>query len=74
MFHTNRGLYFDRLEDGSVRVIKREHDDQGRETGEELFAITLDANSWASVIASMSKRGEDSGGFERAKTFHESPI
>ena len=60
MFHAKDGLYFERLPDNQVRIIK---------TDQEMD-ITLDANLWASVIASMSYYGEEDYGFYRALNFH----
>lgn len=61
MFHAKNGLCFDKKEDGSVEVYYE---------GVPNFSITLTANEWASVIATMSHYGEVNYGFYRALGFH----
>ena len=63
IFHTHDGLYFTRFTDGSVGVV---HDPSG-------LVMMLDANTWASVVASMSAKGEDSLTFNAALRFHQQP-
>jgi hypothetical protein len=67
MFHVTNGLFFERLTDGSVRLIKRV---SHQENAPVLFEYTLNPNQWASVIASMSYWGEENEGFYRALKFH----
>ena len=67
MFHVSDGLYFERLDDGSVRVSK-----QDSKNGEVIFTNTMDADSWASVVSSMSKGGEIDNRFYSAREFHQS--
>ncbi len=69
-FHVQDGLYFNRLEDGSVHILKMA---SGHAEDEEiLFELTVDENVWASIISSMSKAGEGDGGFYQALHFHNS--
>lgn len=49
MFHAQDGLYFERQEDGSVKV-RWEGGDLHRET-------VLPESSWASVASTTSRRG-----------------
>ena len=51
MFHINEGLYFERLPDGGVRIIKRNGNDAESPV---IFDHVLDAGEWGSVVASMS--------------------
>jgi hypothetical protein len=51
MFHAKEGLYFDRTEDGGVRILKRE---KATDNAPEVMDIALDADSWASAVASVS--------------------
>jgi len=67
-FHYNDGLYFERIADGSVRVTRA---DSFEDDGEELF--TVDCNSWASIVASVSEGGEHDGRFFEALRFHGEP-
>ena len=51
MFHIGNGLYFDRLPDGGVRILKKADEN---ETSQVIFDHVLDAGQWASVVAAMS--------------------
>ena len=62
-FHSKNGLFFQRDEEGNVIVRKVTG-------GRVMFKETLDANSWASVICSVSSRGENADNFQIAKSFH----
>jgi hypothetical protein len=55
-FHYKDGVFFCREGDGSVRIV----------AGGEVVA-TVDPHSWASVVACMSRDGEDSASYERAR-------
>lgn len=65
MFHTRNGLFFERLLNGMVRVVKT---NDGKEPGTTnvLFDDTMDKNTFASVIASMSISGETPVSYGRA--------
>lgn len=67
MFHLRDGLYFERLPDHQVRILKRE---SGHDDAPAVFDITVDKDSWCSVIATMSYYGEEDSGFYRAGKFH----
>lgn len=69
MFHVEDGLCFERMDNGDVRIIKR-HD--GHPSSDIILAQTIDADAWASVIATMSKGDEIDSRFYAAKAFHES--
>lgn len=63
-FHGRDGWYFERLEDGSVRIEKRD--------GERVaHHVELDAGTWASVVASVSRAGEHAGTFQMAQWVHD---
>ena len=64
-FHSEHGLCFKRMEDGSVRV--RLYDPDVRRVQRE---IDLDASTWASVIAHVSKRGGTPKTHQTAEEFH----
>lgn len=81
MFHVKDGWYFERLNDGSVRVFKQT--DPAQQWGEPPYVaeVVIDPMVWASVISSMSINGEANGGsagdldgaireFYRALEFH----
>lgn len=58
-FHVADGVTFERLGNGSVRVEK-----------DNVFAVVIDAGSWASVVATVSPEGETAGTFAAAQQFH----
>lgn len=82
-FHTQKNLFFERLEGGGVRVTKYPDDTTwaygdvptigggGSGVG-PVFVQELDAGTWCSVIASMSAGGEADSRFFAAQKFHES--
>jgi hypothetical protein len=67
MFHVKDGLYFERLSDGNVRVLKRR---DGKPDSAVVFDMIIDRDSWCSIIASMSYYGEEDYGWYRACNFH----
>ena len=67
-FHWQNGVFFERTVDASVRVTRGGDFDTD---GEEIF--TIDRNSWASIVASVSERGEADGRFYDALRFHGEP-
>jgi hypothetical protein len=74
-FHAHDGWFFRRNDDGSVTIaqIPPPHPD-----GDALDAafdnastrVTFNANTWASIIASVSAKGEDNYRFYLARIFH----
>lgn len=71
MFHVKDGLYFERLENNSVRVVKMK---TAMADCEEIsFEATLDRDAWASVISSVSKGGESGYRYYLGLIFHNSP-
>ncbi len=71
MFHLTNGLYFERLDDGSVRIVKTDGPAGPDDDGSVIeFDITTDASGWASVVATVSAHGEEDGGWQRALDFH----
>lgn len=51
MFNSSNGLYFEKLADGSVRILKKADDN---ESSRVIFDHVLDAGQWGSVVAAMS--------------------
>ncbi len=76
-FHTQLNLFFERLPEGAVRITKYP-DETNWLAGDDspsqppLFTQVLDAATWCSVIASMSKGGEGDQRFFAAEKFHSS--
>ena len=65
LLHVSDGLFFRRNEDGSVTVLKtndeREPADVSPEDSNVVFAQTMDAGSWCSVVLTMSAFSERPG-------------
>ena len=74
MFHAAEGLYFQRQENGSVRVLfdRISAGLKPLEPG-EIPDVEFDADAWASVVSSMSEKGEDAYSFHLARAFHGEP-
>lgn len=65
-FHARDGWYFRRENDGSVRILAPDSLGPGAHQ-----VVTLDADTWASVVASVSGGGETSESFQAARRFHD---
>lgn len=65
-FHARDGWFFRREADGSVRILAPDSMGPGAHQ-----AVALDANTWASVVASVSRGGETSESFQAARSFHD---
>ena len=57
MFHAKNGQYFERQDDGSVRIFAR--GGLGLSSDPIVKDVTLGPSEWASVVASMSLEGEN---------------
>ena len=62
--HVQDGWYAERLESGGVRIRKL------NAFGIESERLDMTPEGWASVVASVSKGGEEAGRFYVAKAFH----
>lgn len=72
-YHSQGGWFFERADDGYVVITRRLpiHDDfRGDLDGWPVEYVKLDANTWASAVASVSKRGEDAETFRQAQELH----
>jgi 2-polyprenyl-6-methoxyphenol hydroxylase-like FAD-dependent oxidoreductase len=66
-FHAGDGLFFQRQSDGAVRVLVT-NGENPLATGQNLRAdFTVDADGWASVIASTSLRGDSADVYREIK-------
>jgi len=63
-FHADDGLYFARLEDGSVRIVKL----NGQSVG---FAVVVPPGIWASAVLTVSALGERPGDWQRFLDHHQ---
>jgi hypothetical protein len=68
-FHWKDNWYFERREDGSVRI---HHEvPLGEDDPPEVdVLLEIGKDSWASIIASVSERGETAETFKEAGEFH----
>lgn len=64
-FHARDGWFFRREDDGSVHIAAPDSLGPGASQ-----AVTLDANTWASVVAFVSRDGETAESFAAAVRFH----
>lgn len=64
MFHSINGFFWRREEDGSVAIL------QGNDFGDAEELVTFDSNTWASIVASVSSRGENAVTFDAAVRLH----
>lgn len=68
-FHTHDDLYFRRGDNGDVHVIFPVRT-EGEVWPERYEKVTLDPDTWASVVSSMSAVGENAETFRAARNFH----
>lgn len=67
-FHWQDGLYFKRNEDHSVTITQMKSNNGDEK--EVVFSTTIPENGWASIIASVSAKGEVDGRFYKALEWH----
>ena len=82
MFHLRNGFFFQRLDDGSVRIryaqpVIDELGNPAPSVGGGYFQaiiaqVTVPENEWASVLASVSAAGETSETWQAARDYHAS--
>lgn len=72
MFHVDKGLCFERTETGNVRIIQyRDGVDFFKNPNFGIvFKHVIEADSWASVMAAVSKQGATSETIQKAKELH----
>lgn len=64
-FHARDGWYFRREPDGAVHITAPDSAGPGASQ-----VVTLGPDTWASVVASASQRGETAETFAQAQAFH----
>lgn len=75
-FHSNNGLCFERLHDGSVEVTRVLWGFSAQHTSRQEHAEVVDhrwrmtAEEWASVVASVSAAGETGDTWKAALDYH----
>lgn len=65
MYHWQNGWYFERLENGEVHIFKKTEPDVP-----VIPQMYIPANEWASIVASVSKDGENSSTYTAAENLH----
>lgn len=66
-FHVKDGVYFERIEDGTVHLTVFEGPFQKQA---KVKDIVMSPSEWASVVASVSHNGESAHTFKGAMLFH----
>lgn len=66
-FHAKDGWYFERTEDGVVRVYKRSDTQDGSTI---VVYGEFDPDIWASIVASVSSVGDQRFAWDLARTLH----
>lgn len=64
-FHWRDGWYFERIKDGGVMVYRRREPEAPAEP-----VLAMPANEWASIVASLTARGETTETYYAALAFH----
>ncbi len=67
MFHYKNGFFAKRNKNGSVHLEQRK---EAKDISPVIFSIDIDVDGWASIISTVSKKGETSETFEKAQKFH----
>ena len=77
MFHQGDNLFFGRLLNGDVRMLKLKHTPERwpeaslvYPASAVVFDHTIPQGHWCSIVASVSNLGEQSGRYYEAKAFH----
>jgi hypothetical protein len=63
-FHWSGGVYFRRAEDGTVEI------GEGPDFDNVTVLHRIDPSSWASIVSTVSARGEDHETYNEALRFH----
>ncbi len=64
-FHWRDGLFFERLTGGTVRVFRQQPEQEAQEVA------LIPPSEWASIVASVSERGENGDTHREAERFHQ---
>ncbi len=70
MFHVADGLYFDRLDEGSVHIRKETKE---ADSTSVLFEQTISPSEWASIVAAVSHPENQDGAHDAANKLHMEP-
>jgi len=67
MFHLKDGWFFERQNNGGVKILKRA---TARDESPVVSEVIIDDAGWASIVASVSHRGETGDTWREALKFH----
>ena len=67
MFHAADGLYFDRLDDGSVHIRKEQ---TGSATAPTIFSQIIEPDLWTSIVAAVANPKNQENAHEAARKIH----
>lgn len=67
-FHARDGWYFSRNADGCVRITNRRN--VSTDVRHVIAEVEVDADTWCSIIASMTPTRETSATFQAARDLH----
>lgn len=65
-FHWSGGLYFRRMEDGTVEMTQT----KGGQTDDIEWQREIPPSEWASIVAAVSYQGENGDTYRTALGFH----
>ena len=80
MFHQQNNLFFGRTKDGSVRILKLKEPPPEwpkihfKYPETTILDVTIPAEHWASIVASVSSGGEENGRWYNALDFHKGEL
>lgn len=70
-FHWKDGWYFERTDKGAVKIFHDTVHQMGdRDLGKCDVSLEIDADSWASIVATVSARGENTATYNEARNLH----
>lgn len=67
MFHAKEGWFFERVDNGDVRIMLI----PAGFGGQPQQKVQLSSDTWASIVATVSAKGETSESWRAAKDFHD---
>jgi hypothetical protein len=70
-FHAFNGLFFHRLENGSVRIVQTKDGLELKEGGEIVFDVTIDDGTWGSIVLTMSAFNERPNDWDKWMAHHQ---
>ncbi len=66
MFHAKDGWFFQRVDNGDVRIMLQPSGFGGQPQAQ----VQLSSDTWASIVATVSAKGETAESWKAASNFH----